>query len=77
MKFRITMKDPDGFHESIGEAAEQMEIPEPYRGQEEAIRGIQRDALCAICTRWFEYNEYLTVEVDTEAGTCAVVPRGE
>lgn len=76
MKFRITMKDPDGFHESIEEAAGQMDVPEVYRACLDEIRESQRECLKRYCSRWFEYGEYLTVEVDTEAGTCTVVPKG-
>jgi hypothetical protein len=28
------------------------------------------------CKKWVEYGECLTVEVDTEAGTCVVLPAG-
>ena len=27
------------------------------------------------CKKWVEYDECLTVEVDTEAGTCTVIPK--
>lgn len=27
-----------------------------------------------LCKKWFEYGEYLTVEIDTDAKTCTVVP---
>jgi hypothetical protein len=27
-----------------------------------------------LCSTWFSYGEYLTVEIDTEAKTCTVLP---
>jgi hypothetical protein len=43
-----------------------------------AVEGIEdedeREAAKAACGKWVEYGECLTVEVDTEKGTCEVVP---
>jgi hypothetical protein len=33
----------------------------------------QREALMKAIGRWFEYGEYLRVEVDTDAGTIRVL----
>jgi hypothetical protein len=30
-----------------------------------------------MCGRWFGYGEYLTVEIDTDAKTCTVIPDNE
>lgn len=27
-----------------------------------------------VCEKWFEDGEYLNVEIDTDAGTCIVIP---
>ena len=29
----------------------------------------------SLCQRWFEYGEYVMLEVDTEQGTCKVLER--
>ena len=59
MKFRVTMKTP------IADALEDTI-------REEEIGG----AVLEMCKeKWFEYGEYLTVEIDTEKGTCVVVER--
>ena len=78
MKFRVTMKDPDGFHESIDDAASQTmaAYPELSVDEAEAIKEIRQEALRKACSKWFEYHEYLTVEIDTEAKTCVVVEVG-
>lgn len=76
MKFRITMKDPDGPYECIQDAA---------KDQVKAIKGISDaererlldsrvEALRDFANRWMEYGEYIEVEFDTEAGTCTVIP---
>ena len=28
-----------------------------------------------LCTQWFQYGEYVTLEIDTEKGTCEVCCR--
>ncbi len=30
-----------------------------------------------LCESWFEYQESVTLEIDTDAQTCVVVPVGE
>lgn len=76
MKFTVTMKDPDGVYESIDEAvkADVAKLGLP-RDEAEAIEERRREKTNEIAARWFEYGEYLTVEIDTDAGTCVVVPR--
>lgn len=76
MKFKVTMKDPDGVYESREEAIKQdvAEIPGLSDEEREAVIEKRRETLRDLIGKWFEYDEYLTVEVDTEAGTCVVVP---
>jgi hypothetical protein len=75
MKFTITMKDPDGFANSLMEAArEHTEILEDEEERDIIIQE-REDKLRGFLKTWFEYDEYLTVEVDTVAKTCTVVPR--
>ena len=80
MKFRITMKDPDGVNDSLKEAAEarvaKIAEASALDGEErEALLESTQEKLSETISRWFEYGEYLDVEVDTEAGTCVVVKR--
>ena len=74
MKFTITMKDPDGVYESMRDAAEaQMVadgIPEKRR---DALREAVSDELDELVRDWFEYGEYVNVEIDTEAKTATVL----
>jgi hypothetical protein len=75
MKFRITMKDPDGPYECIQDAAEEMvEAIEGLTPEERQVfRHSRVDMLRDFAGRWMEYGEYITVEFDTEAGTATVI----
>lgn len=74
MKFQVTMKCPDALNDSIDEAVRE-ELGELALDQDERelVADSRAEKAREFCRRWFEYGEYLTVEVDTEAGTCAVV----
>lgn len=76
MKVNVTFKDPDSLYDAIREAVE------------EEVRGLQGisdeekgslidgrvDEVKGKCRKWFEYGEYLRVQVDTDAETCIVLP---
>mgnify|MGYP003394596641 FL=1 len=75
MKFTITMKDPDGFYDSITTAAvDEIEAIDGLNPdeREDLIEG-RVEKLKEICKAFFWYDEYLTVEIDTVAKTCTVV----
>lgn len=76
MKFRVTMKDPDTLHDAIHDAVvAEIENTGLPAEEQAALREPRCDAACEVAGRWFEYGEYLTVEIDTDAGTCVVVPK--
>lgn len=74
MKFRVQMKDPDTLHDSIRIAVEEqvgyLNLP---LDEAEVLCEKRREKIADICSRWFRYGEYLTVEIDTDAKTCTVV----
>lgn len=78
MKFRVTMKDPDTLHDAVRDAvnaqakeyAGLMDLDDDERAQ---LVDSRCEKVRSMCCRWFEYGEYLTVEIDTEAKTCVVV----
>jgi hypothetical protein len=77
MKFQVMMKDPDTLYDAIGEAVEQAvsdTIGVDDQDEREALIKVRVDKVQKICGKWFEYGEYLTVEIDTDAETCTVVP---
>lgn len=77
MKFRITMKDPDGVYDSLQLAAREslMTVSGLTEAQRKDVHGKQVEALEEAASAWIHSGEYLTVEVDTEAKTCVVVSR--
>jgi hypothetical protein len=77
MKFKIIMKDPDGVWGCLRDAAIESANAVDGISQEErdALIESRRESLGALCNKWFEYDEYLTVEIDTEAKTIVVWER--
>lgn len=77
MKFRVRMKDPDTLTDAIELAVDQdvtaLGLPKDEKG---ALSQLRQDKIYDLCSEWFDYGEYLLVEIDTEAKTCIVVPRG-
>jgi hypothetical protein len=76
MKFTVMFKDPDALHESLDEAAKKhaASIAGLSPREREAVAGTRREELGELCGTWFEYGEYLEVEIDTEAKTATVLP---
>lgn len=76
MKFSVTMKDPDTLHDAITDAVD-ADVGKLGLSEEEAERvcELRRDKIQEVCSQWFEYGEYLTVEIDTDSVTAIVVPR--
>lgn len=76
MKFKVTMKDPDTLLDSISRAvSEEIAALKLPPDEAEQVGEIRAEKASDACRKWFEYGEYLTVEIDTDAGTCVVVPR--
>jgi hypothetical protein len=75
MKFTVNMKDPDVLQDAIEEAVKHGVIEEGMEEDEiEALREMRTEKIKNLCRTWFEYGEYLRVEIDTEAKTCTVIP---
>lgn len=77
MKFKVSMKDPDTLSDAVREAvAKQVgSMPDIAADEKELLVETRVDKVYhEACEKWFEYGEYLTVEIDTDAGTCVVVP---
>lgn len=72
------MKDPDGVYDSVSEAAKKSveDVAGLSKSEREGLVETRRDGIFASIKKWFQYREYLTVEVDTDAGTCTVVKEG-
>lgn len=75
MKFTITMKDPDTLYDAVLDAvrADLGSIAGLSKAEQELLVEERSATVRKICQQWFEYGEYITVEIDTEAKTCTVV----
>ncbi len=79
MKFRVTMKDPDTLQDAISSAVEtDVLMADGLDSDErESVAEKRREKVAKLCSEWFKFGEYLTVEVDTEARTATVVSAKE
>lgn len=75
MKFVVMMKDPDGVYDSIMQAAtESLEsIPDLSPNEREALLETRIDTIKKTTSKFFEYGEYVRIEIDTDAGTAVVL----
>lgn len=67
------MKDPDTLDDAIADAIHADTESIMDADERMAVKEVRSDKVRAVCRRWFRYGEYLTVEVDTDAGTCTVL----
>lgn len=61
MKYRIRMKTPDC-----------LDYAESYQLYKDEVEDCE--AFAELCDRWFQYGEYVTLEVDVDKKTCVVIP---
>lgn len=77
MKLRITLKDPDGVWESVQDAARnslRSGTSSLSTAERNALTDSRREGLLESIAPWVEYNEYVTIEIDTDTGTAIVIP---
>ena len=74
MIFRVVMKDPYSLIDDVDEAIiEDLEKINLSYDEKELFRESRKADALNIASKWFEYSEYLTVEIDTEKETIRVV----
>ena len=75
MKFKLQLKDPDGVYESVQEAVGQEVAQIQGLSQAERKELTSRRVMETFerLQRWVAGGEYLTLEVDIEAGTAVVL----
>lgn len=72
MKYRIMLKDPDGVYESVKDEVSRS-IPEGLGDDEyKAVLEERMEEAWDKLRRWIWYQEYVTIEFDTDAGTARV-----
>lgn len=72
-KLYVTMKDTDTLYEAEREFSKE-DIKHLSTDEQELLLERRTEKLGAITNRWFEYGEYLTVEIDIEDESIRVVP---
>lgn len=75
MKFTITMKDPDGVYDCIEDAVKDSLKASGLPGDEQdALKEVRGNKIREVTGKFFEYGEYVNIEIDTDAGTATVLP---
>jgi hypothetical protein len=75
VKILLTLKDPDGVDNCVKQAATDSLAEAKLEEDElDAVMEYRVEKIQNAIKPWVEYGEYLTVEVDTETGTCVVIP---
>lgn len=76
MKFTVTMKDPDTLNDCIREAVEtDVNALDLAEDEQEAVAERRIEKVREVCSKWFKYGEYLSVEIDTDTQTCTVLEK--
>ena len=77
MKIQVTLKDPDALEDQISQGI----VDQMFTGHEkltneevEAVVEKRKQSILDLASTWFEYGEYLVVEIDTDKKTIRVVP---
>jgi len=73
MKFRVSMKDSDTLIDAINECVNELKIEGISEDELDAVKEKRKEEYQELCNNWFEYGEYLTVEIDTEEKTCNII----
>lgn len=77
MKIRIQLKDPDALEDQLGqEIVDNLSIGKTELSNDEvdAVVEKRKEGILELAGTWFEYGEYVTIEIDTDKKTARVVP---
>jgi hypothetical protein len=78
MKVQITFKDPDTLDECIKDAVENQEdIKSLPDDEKELLVDTRIGKIKEVCYKWFQWGEYVVIEVDTELKTARVMETKE
>jgi hypothetical protein len=76
MKIKIYLKDPDTLYDSINESVDSLKLDLPEE-ELDAIKELRKEQYREIADDWFEYGEYVTLELDTDTREMRVIPLKE
>lgn len=78
MKFKVTLKDPDALRDAIEDVVTVQVNGIMGLNTEDEIESVistRVEKVIDKCAYWFEYQELVTLEIDTDKMTCVVVSR--
>lgn len=77
MQFSITMQDADAVSKGVAHAVlRSVQAIEHLSSEErDALYSMRLVKVHELLRKWFSVGEMLTVEIDTEAGTCIIRER--
>lgn len=76
MLIRVTLKDPDGFYESVNDAVkESLDEIDGLVDEKKKLFEARLEKVWTALEPWVEYQEYVTLEFDTDKGTAEVMKR--
>jgi putative heme iron utilization protein len=75
MKIQLHLKDPDGVYDSIADAAKasMAEVTGINDSEREELQENRREEIAKSLRQWVKYDEYVSVEIDTETQTTRVL----
>lgn len=79
MKIKVQLKDPDALFDAVQDAVHDhvvlmAEANNLDYGERKSLEEARVEKVLELAKRWFRWSEYLTVEIDTDAETCVVLP---
>ena len=76
MKIQLVFKNPDVVYEAVDEFEEKLREAHDGLTEDEVLDRVQeyREEAQEVASKWLEYGEYVTLELDTETKTCIVLP---
>jgi hypothetical protein len=76
MKFKVHIKDPDGFYDAINDAVKEqlqaLSLPDDEKG---ALHYVKSEKVASFLKQWVKYGECMVVEFDTETNSATVLRR--
>jgi hypothetical protein len=79
MLIRIQFKDPDRVGDAVQQAVSEAvhAVPDLSTDERDMVMDARMERTWEDLEKFVEYQEYVTIEIDTDAGTARVVPVSE
>lgn len=73
---RLTFKDPDGVYESVRQFVIDNLPKDLDEDEKDSIQDMRISKVQDKLSKWVEYGEYLTVEINLDTGEAKVIQKG-